>query len=266
MVERFGWAQSLYYKCRNYNDIECVRANLTSPLEKIWAEAQYDKTFLRTNQHNCVSAADFERNIQVYLGAQQCGGGRHESRVMAGMLGMHHNALKHMWGEIASRIGLKIINLGKEVMAQNRAIEMALSPTDEGGKATVSLCGDARWDNRTSGRNCSSISGCALALGYRLQLVWDAEPMSNLCIKCMKGIPHDKEACPKNVDCTAKTIEHLEGLSCAPHRNSVPWGTEFFIKRPSILCCFWENSVPFDTVVCNPPVPPNKELCRYPHN
>jgi hypothetical protein len=97
MVERFGWAQSLYYKCRNCNDIECVRANLTSPLEKTWAEqAPRDKTFLRTNQHNCVSAADFERNIQVYLGAQQCGGGRHESRVMAGMLGIHHNALKYI--------------------------------------------------------------------------------------------------------------------------------------------------------------------------
>jgi hypothetical protein len=34
--------------------------------------------------------------------------------------------------------------------------------------------------------------------------------MSNLCIKCMnKGIPHDEEACPKNVDCTAKAMEAI---------------------------------------------------------
>jgi hypothetical protein len=33
-VERFGWAQSLYYKCRNCIEIECVCANLTSSLEK----------------------------------------------------------------------------------------------------------------------------------------------------------------------------------------------------------------------------------------
>jgi hypothetical protein len=136
-------------------------------------------------------------------------GGGHESRVMAGMLGIHHNALQKIWGEIASRIGLKIISLGKEVMAQNRAIEMTLSPTDEAGKATVFLCGDARWDKRSSGRNYSSISGCALALGCRSQLVWDAEPMSNLCIKCMKVIPHDEEVCPKNVDCTAKAMEAI---------------------------------------------------------
>jgi hypothetical protein len=45
-VERFGWVQSLYYKCRNCNEIECVCANLTSSLEKISAEAPRDKTFL----------------------------------------------------------------------------------------------------------------------------------------------------------------------------------------------------------------------------
>jgi hypothetical protein len=136
-------------------------------------------------------------------------GGKHESRVMAGMLGVNHNALHKIWGEIASRIGLKIISLGKEVMAQNRAIKMALSPTGKGGKATVSLCGDARWDKRSSVRNYSSISGCALALGCGSQLVWDAEPMSELCIKCMKGIPHDEEVCPKSVDCTAKAMEAI---------------------------------------------------------
>jgi hypothetical protein len=122
-----------------------------------------------------------------------------------------------MWGEIASRIGLKIISLGKEVMAQNRAIEMALSPTGEGGKATVSLCGDARWGKRSSGRNYSSISGWALALGCRSQLVWDAEPMSNLCIKCMKGIPHNEEV-------------------YAPKTSTVPprqWRRSVFVKLSS---------------------------------
>jgi hypothetical protein len=54
-------------------------------------------------------------------------------------------------------------------------------------------------------------------------------------------------------------LGHLEGLSCAPHCNSVPGGEEFFIKRPRILYCFWENSVVLYTVVlyvtllCPPP-------------
>jgi hypothetical protein len=86
---------------------------------------------------------------------------------MAGMLGIHHNALKHTWCKIESIIGLKIMELRKEVMAQNREIKKVLSPTGEGGKATISLCGNARWDKQSSGRNYSSISGCALALGCR---------------------------------------------------------------------------------------------------
>jgi hypothetical protein len=56
-------------------------------------------------------------------------------------------------------------------------------------------------------------------------------------------------------------LVHLEGPSCAPHRNSLPWGTEFSIKRQRIMSHFWENSVPFDTVVCDPSVPHYKELC-----
>jgi hypothetical protein len=95
-------------------------------------------------------------------------------------------------------------------MAAKREIEKALSPTGEGGKATISLCGDARWDKRSTGKNYSSISGCALALGCRSHLVWDAEPMSNLCIKYLKGVPHhDQEVYPKNVDCRAKVMEAI---------------------------------------------------------
>jgi hypothetical protein len=62
---------------------------------------------------------------------------------------------------------------------------------------------------------------------------------------------------------TAPTDIHLEGLFCAPLRNYVPWGDEFFIKRPSIMCCFRENSVILYTVVCDPSVPPPGELCGY---
>jgi hypothetical protein len=61
-------------------------------------------------------------------------------------------------GHIGAIIGLNIIELGKEVMAANMEIEKALSPTGKGGKAAISLCGDARWDKRSSGCNYSLIS------------------------------------------------------------------------------------------------------------
>jgi predicted amidophosphoribosyltransferase len=46
-------------------------------------------------------------------------------------------------------------------------------------------------------------------IGCRSQLVLDVEPMSNLCSKCTKNLPHDEEMCPKNVNCSAKAMEAI---------------------------------------------------------
>jgi hypothetical protein len=161
---------------------------------------------LDTNQYNRVSAADFQININLYLGAQQCGEGRNDARVIAGMLGVHHNALRNTWKNIEEKFGLLIIELGHEIMEANRMIEKVLSPSVDGTYA-LSLCGDARWNKRGSARNYSSLSGCAVTVGCRSQLVWDVEAMSNQCIKCIRGIPHDADVCPNNVDCTSKAME-----------------------------------------------------------
>jgi hypothetical protein len=40
-----------------------------------------------------------------------------------------------------------------------------------------------------------------------LQLTWDIEPMSNICIKCVREVVHDDDACAKNVTCSAKAME-----------------------------------------------------------
>jgi hypothetical protein len=39
--------------------------------------------------------------------------------------------------------------------------------------------------------------------------VLDVEPMSNLCSKCKRNLPHDDEMCPKNVNCLAKAMEAI---------------------------------------------------------
>jgi hypothetical protein len=116
--------------------------------------------------------------MNLYLGAQQCGGGRTDARVIAGMIGVHHNALRNTWKNIAEKLGLLIIELGHEIMEANRMIEKVLSPSVD-GKYALSLCGDTRWDKRGCSRNYSSLSGCAVTVGCRSQLVWDMEAMSN---------------------------------------------------------------------------------------
>jgi hypothetical protein len=85
------------------------------------------------------------------------------------MLGLHSNPLKNAWYRISQTVGLSILELGKEVLEENREGEKGLSPVaDE--KYDISLCGDARWDKRSSGRNYSLLSGCSVALGCRSQL------------------------------------------------------------------------------------------------
>jgi hypothetical protein len=95
-----------------------------------------------------------------------------------------------------------------EILSENREVEKLLSP-EKNGKPAISLCGDARWDKRSSGRNYSSLSGCSLAVGCCSQLAWDIEQMSNACIKCVRKIEHDVKTCAQNVTCSAKAMEAL---------------------------------------------------------
>jgi hypothetical protein len=122
------------------------------------------------------------------------------------MLGLHSNPLKNAWSRISQTVGLGILELGKEVLEENREVKKGLSPVAE-KKYAISLCGDARWDKRSSGRNYSSLSGCSVALGCRSQLTWDIEPMSNICIKCVREVVHDDDVCAKNITCSAKAME-----------------------------------------------------------
>jgi hypothetical protein len=133
-------------------------------------------------------------------------GGLHDSRILGGMLGLHSNPLKNVWYRISQTVGLSILELGKEVLKGDREVEKGLTPVaDE--KYAISLCGDARWDKRSSGRNYSSLSGCSVALGCRSQLAWDIEPMSNNCIKCVRKVVLDDDVCARNVTCSAKAME-----------------------------------------------------------
>jgi hypothetical protein len=111
MLERYGYAQSLYYVCTNCEEQACIRANLTRELEAKWKSEPPSKTFNNTNQHNRVHASMFEQNIKVYLATQQCGGGRHESKVLGGMFGFHSNPLQNSWMRLSENIGLAIIEL-----------------------------------------------------------------------------------------------------------------------------------------------------------
>jgi hypothetical protein len=107
--------------------------------------------------------------------------------------------------EASGKYRSAIIELGLEILCENREVGKVLSP-EKNGKPAISLCGDARWDERSSGRNYSFLSGCSLVVGCRSQLAWDVEPMSNVCIKCVRNIEQDVETCAQHVTCSAKAM------------------------------------------------------------
>jgi hypothetical protein len=72
------------------------------------------------------------------------------------------------------------------------------SPIGEDGRYALDVAIDTRWDKRGSTRQCDSLSGCSVAFGLRTHLPIGIEAMSQVCIKCTKGILHDDNVCPKN--------------------------------------------------------------------
>jgi hypothetical protein len=66
-----------------------------------------------------VNSTNFDLNNKMYLATQQCGGGLKEARVFSGVLGLHSNALKEWWQEMATNMGLKILSIGKDIIEEN---------------------------------------------------------------------------------------------------------------------------------------------------
>jgi hypothetical protein len=74
-------------------------------------------------------------------------GGLHDSRVLGGMLGLHSNSLKNAWHRISQTVGLRILELGNEVLEENREGEKGLSPVADEKYDIMRNCGNShrRW-------------------------------------------------------------------------------------------------------------------------
>ena len=77
----------------------------------------------------------------------------------------------------------------------------------------LAACGDCWWDKHASGRHYDSISGCSVVIDYEAQLAMGIAPMSNMCNKYTRGIPHAKKICTKNVDCSLKGMEAIRSAN-----------------------------------------------------
>jgi hypothetical protein len=104
------------------------------------------------------------------------------------------------WTDVQESLAKAIIQIGGEVLDENLHIECMHS-----GHYTLStslaIPGGTREDQY------DSLSGCSVAFGLRTNLPIGIESMSQVCIKCTKGIVHDDAVCPKNYAGSAKGME-----------------------------------------------------------
>jgi hypothetical protein len=146
-VERYGIATSLYFECTKCGNKTACQADLTDKMEEIWSRRPPCTRFKNSRNDNRVNGADFEMNRKLYLARHQCGGGRTEGKIFAGFLGLHTNALKGRWKDIANNLGQKIIKVAKGILKENVSIKMELSPLDKTTQhKMISACGDCCWD------------------------------------------------------------------------------------------------------------------------
>jgi hypothetical protein len=156
---------------------------------------------------NRLNSGDFEINKRLHLGLQLCGNGRHDGAILAGMLKLNVNPMRKRWTEVQESLSKAIIQIGGEVLDENLHIECLHSPTGKDGRYALDVASDTRWDKRGSTRRYDSLSGCSVAFGLRTNLPVGIEAMSQVCIKCSKGIVHDDDVCPKNYVGSAKGME-----------------------------------------------------------
>jgi hypothetical protein len=200
-LEVFGLACGLNFKCG------CGEKQSLRPV--VVPSATHKLTTLQDGHPFAtrVNAGDFEINRRLHLGLQLCGGGRQDGNIIAGMLNLNVNPMKAKWTEAQEMIGNVIINVGEEVLEENLHIECLLSPVGDDGRSALDVASDTRWDKRGSSRKYNSLSGCSTAFGLRSELPIGIEVMSQVCIKCTKGIDHDPDICPKNYTGSAKGME-----------------------------------------------------------
>jgi hypothetical protein len=95
MIERYGIASSIHFKCLGCEQQQTCRADLEEGLRV--EETQKKKlaaTKFKDERKHQVNGSKFEIKKTIYLATQLCGGGMMETRIILGLLGLHTNALR----------------------------------------------------------------------------------------------------------------------------------------------------------------------------
>ena len=127
-LEVHGIACGINFHCSNCGYKSSLRPDIVpSSMYKL-------KTLLPGNNYATrVNTGDFVLNRRLHLGLQLCGNGRQEGKILAGMLNLNVNPMKHCWTEVQEVLGKVLIQIGNEILEENLHIKCLLSPVGADG-------------------------------------------------------------------------------------------------------------------------------------
>jgi hypothetical protein len=142
---------------------------------------------------------DYDLNICFMLALHSQGKGKRDAAAFAGMMNLALRPLSNCWEKMEEELCVSIIAMTTQIVEENLEEEIKLTEDKgsvtyhDGGKVGISVQGDARWDQRSSGHKYDSDSGTALICGNLSGKCVGLECMSRRCASCER-----KEAKQKN--------------------------------------------------------------------
>ncbi len=158
---RVGCACNLYWSCDRKN---CdASASILAKQSTNEASGQFKKK--RPELAACLG--DYDINRQVVLACQQSGGGSRMASTFGSLMSISRPSIwNRCFTTVEELIGKREILLGETIIKQNLQNEIAVSEWDTIlNKAKVTVCLDAGWDQRASGKAYNSASGRVVGVG-----------------------------------------------------------------------------------------------------
>jgi hypothetical protein len=158
---RVGCACNVYWTC-DRKDCDAT-ASILAKQSSNEASGQFKKN----RPELATYLGDYDINRQVVLACQQSGGGSRMASTFGSIMSISRPSIwNRCFTTVEELIGKREILLGETIIEQNLQDEIAVSEWDTIlNKAKVTVCLDAGWDQRASGKAYNSASGRVVGVG-----------------------------------------------------------------------------------------------------
>ena len=173
-----GIATSLNFECK-CGAVHSCKAVMRSTVNQY---AEWGSSPLA--QPGQIPASSFDLNVKLVQAMQLTGSGASSGATVCGMLDLACNPMRQTWTKVEEEIGIKEMELGKDILLSNLQEEINASNLPIwNGRPGISCQSDTRWDQRKSGFSYSSDSGASILIGNATKKIIAIHCMSKVCSK-----------------------------------------------------------------------------------